>query len=130
MRECKKCGKAKPDALFAKQGKYRRRTCKACESKRVRKAQVKNPSYIRPTYIRHGLTEIQYLALVAKSNGMCWSCKEEVATVIDHDHSCCGTGFSCGKCVRGLLCRGCNLAAGMLLDKPERATLLAQYLVR
>jgi hypothetical protein len=39
---------------------------------------------------------------------------------VDHDHK---TGE-----VRGLLCRDCNLAAGLLEDDPERALKLSEYL--
>lgn len=27
---------------------------------------------------------------------------------VDHDHKCCSGDKSCGKCVRGILCPGCN----------------------
>ena len=34
----------------------------------------------------------------------------------DHDHACCPGTKSCGKCVRGVLCRGCNTAIGLMND--------------
>lgn len=51
--------------------------------------------------------------------------------VVDHDHACCPLArYSCGKCVRGLICGRCNMAAGQLGDDPDRARSLASYLDR
>jgi hypothetical protein len=33
---------------------------------------------------------------------------------IDHDHRCCKYSGSCGKCLRGILCRECNRKIGCL----------------
>lgn len=35
---------------------------------------------------------------------------------VDHDHTCCPGKKSCGKCVRGLLCHGCNTSLGGFQD--------------
>lgn len=57
-------------------------------------------------------------------------------TSIDHDHNCCDIPssdpgpVSCGECVRGLLCRQCNTALGMLQDDPDRILGLVEYLRR
>jgi hypothetical protein len=32
--------------------------------------------------------------------------------IIDHQHTCCPGGSSCGKCVRGVLCQDCNTKVG------------------
>ena len=47
---------------------------------------------------------------------------------IDHDHSCCPTRRrTCGKCVRGILCRWCNMSLGNAKDDPARLRALANY---
>lgn len=40
----------------------------------------------------------------------CAVCKRsDKKLCVDHDHSCCSGGTSCGKCVRGMVCHSCNL---------------------
>jgi hypothetical protein len=51
--------------------------------------------------------------------------------VVDHDHACCPPPLpSCGRCVRGLICGGCNSAMGLLRDSAHTARSLADYLDR
>lgn len=47
---------------------------------------------------------------------------------VDHDHNCCPGNFSCGKCIRGLICRHCNWALGAVRDRADVAMSLASYL--
>jgi hypothetical protein len=47
---------------------------------------------------------------------------KDSAICIDHDHACCpDEKRSCGKCIRGLLCSGCNRALGIIESKYEMA---------
>jgi Recombination endonuclease VII len=48
--------------------------------------------------------------------------------VIDHDHSCCPGSHTCGKCIRGLLCRKCNSGLGMFNDNPQLLVKASNYL--
>jgi hypothetical protein len=49
---------------------------------------------------------------------------------VDHDHACCPTRRTCGKCVRGLLCHHCNMTLGNARDSIERLQSLIDYLKR
>lgn len=48
---------------------------------------------------------------------------------IDHNHDCCSGEKSCGTCVRGLICRGCNTAEGHLNGSATKALKLADYIL-
>lgn len=55
-------------------------------------------------------------------------CERVSDLVLDHDHSCCSVSGSCGKCVRGWLCRKCNGVLGMADDRLETLLGLVEYL--
>lgn len=63
---------------------------------------------------RYGLTPEEYDEMVQRNNGRCWLCmarpKAGRQLQVDHDHD---TGA-----VRGLLCKDCNVALGVLGDNP------------
>lgn len=61
---------------------------------------------------RYKMTVEQYDKLLASQNGVCAVCKKpsNFTLHVDHDHKCCPSVMCCGKCVRGLLCKGCNRA--------------------
>jgi len=81
---------------------------------------------------RYGLTLTELIELFADPK--CAICEGESDLVIDHDHACCpvdkfpGYKVSCGKCIRGLLCRRCNTALGMLDDDSAKIQGLIAYL--
>ena len=77
---------------------------------------------------KHHITKEIYDKLLSRYNGKCWICKRSDATHIDHDHSCCKGSFSCGQCIRGVLCSNCNTAIGLLQDSKQLLTNAIKYL--
>jgi hypothetical protein len=74
----------------------------------------------------YDLTLDEYEALLTKGCQVCGSIKQ---LHVDHDHSCCPSMTrGCGKCVRGILCRLCNMAIGMFRDDPKLLEAAAKYL--
>lgn len=89
--------------------------------------------HYRP-YAKYGLSPEANTALLEAQGGGCAICgitasESPHPLVVDHDHSCCPGKRSCGKCVRGILCRACNVALGNLNDEPRRVLSAYQYLV-
>ena len=66
------------------------------------------------------LTESAHRALIAGGPfgpARCWACGIDEpggsgGFHVDHDRLCCEGNTSCGKCIRGLLCRKCNMSNG------------------
>jgi hypothetical protein len=53
--------------------------------------------------------------------GDCGLCGKQTILYIDHDHGCCDSATSCGKCVRGLLCSRCNYHVAWIENNIEPA---------
>jgi len=69
------------------------------------------------------LTLEQYDALLVSQNSVCAICQKSTGMrylAVDHDHTCCPTLKTCGKCIRGLLCQKCNGFLGRIQDDPTR----------
>ncbi|MFE9657685.1 endonuclease domain-containing protein [Micromonospora sp. NPDC006431] len=72
--------------------------------------------------LRHRITAVRYRELLRAQGGGCGICggpawRYPVGLVplpVDHDHLCCPGRESCGRCVRGLLCAGCNGNLGLV----------------
>jgi len=101
-----------------------RRCCRECARVNMITQNVK----------RYGITKPDFEALVASQDSRCAICKgkfwDEVSSPhIDHDHTCCNEQMrSCGKCIRGLLCRGCNQVLGCAKDDIETLKAAIKYL--
>ena len=105
----------------------------AASAKYHARPDVKAAQAARHVSLWYGLTLQEVERMFADQAGLCASCMDEISLVIgaenyrhiDHDHAKQKgePGF-----IRGLLCKKCNTAIGMLEDSPERAQLAALYL--
>lgn len=77
------------------------------------------------TYRTYNISVDRLVELLSSS---CEICSRTDRLSIDHDHSCCPGKTSCGKCVRGVLCTGCNRGIGQMMDNPEFLRKAAAYL--
>jgi hypothetical protein len=128
QKECISCHKWLPESSFySVKGTMDKLTgsCKGCDRARMSKWRAEN---------LYGLSKKEFAEILRSQAGGCAICETPIdfgnGIQIDHDHKCCPGVGSCGKCVRGLLCSGCNLGIGHLGDSPQRAMSAAQYLAK
>ncbi len=135
MQTCRKCKVEKALEAFHRSKQYKsgyRTICKLC-AKIEHGAWRAIPGNVRKEKIAaHGLTVARYNEILESQNLRCAICKipqEGLPTFsIDHDHVCCPGKFSCGKCVRGLLCMQCNTGIGNLRESVEIMNAAIAYL--
>lgn len=90
---------------------------------RERTEEEKRAESERIYYWKYGMTYADRDAMLAAQGGVCALCGTDEpggrGWCTDHDHSCCpGRSNSCGECIRGILCFGCNTALGNFKDDP------------
>ena len=117
---CWKCKQEKPLTEFGKD-KSRpdglNNRCLPCSRAYCNEYARKNPEgVLRRSLRQHGITLEQYNEMIESQHGLCASCGNPEPTEkrlqVDHDHDCCPGTFSCGQCIRALVCSRCNKTMG------------------
>lgn len=105
-RECAKCGD-----MFHPENVNAHKWCDICCPDESALSRLKTYNMSHPEY------ELMYYL----QNGLCAVCDVEPAWIVDHMHHGCenGSKATCGKCVRGLVCRACNLFLAALDAHPD-----------
>ena len=155
MKKCTRCLEDKPLDHFYKDAKEKdgiARRCKECRNQEAKEYYQKNKERLRKTSkawkkknpdkvkkhrererVRiYSITTEHYNDLLNQQNNCCAICRGENedgrSLSVDHDHSCCKGRNSCGKCIRQLLCNGCNSGLGHFKDNPALLRQAAEYI--
>ena len=147
MKTCSTCKLEKPFEEFHKG--VTTNMCKPCKKeydKAYRPVWNKKPysrisRYKSHLKNRYSLTLENLVSTYESQGGGCAICNKSLPhpadengdkwqTNIDHDHTCCPTETSCGECIRGMLCRDCNLMLGHAKDNLSTLKKAVEYLER
>lgn len=153
LKTCSRCREPKPLECFhasPASSDGRATYCKPCASELNREYRQRNAEYLTarhkevrsqriaadPDYSArsnlrffYGLTLDDYERKLIAQGGGCAVCGNPPGAkrlAVDHDRTCCPGNRSCGRCVRGLLCNGCNNGTG-LKDDPALLLRRADY---
>lgn len=127
MKNCQKCRVDKELEEFYKDkhsADGRQAWCKACHRKRwgdyTKREGVAARRYDVEAQRKFGLRPGELIYLRKAQDNRCLGCGKSGKLVVDHDHAV-------GR-VRGLLCRNCNSALGLVYDNPDVLLELWAYL--
>lgn len=136
MKTCTKCKLELAEERFGKNSKSKdglNYMCKSCMNQASKDYHKNNPAKGRHSpqakenkkwatiKRKYGITKEQHAALFAKQGNVCAICGNVPRKIcVDHDHIT--------DQVRGLLCLDCNLAVGLMKDKPEWVQQMVHYL--
>ena len=84
---------------------------------------------------RHGISPETWQKMWDQQEGCCYLCEQPLPNntsevMIDHDHAHCAPNSSCPLCQRGLACKRCNWAIGVVADNPDLLRRIADNLER
>ncbi len=140
LKRCTKCGEVKNRSEFHL--RYQRpdgqsSDCKPCAAARAAsrnaRPEVAARQRDRKYQLKYGITAAEFDSRAAAQGGLCAICDrrpERGPLEVDHDHQCCDSDRTCGRCLRGLICGPCNRALSMIRDDPDVAIAMADYLIR
>ena len=126
QRYCKACGRAyyqaNKDTVFA-----------PARARASAKYHAQDPDCRRNSHLmeRYKLSPERYAEMLSRQKNACAICGQNPThrLFVDHDHKCCSDrDYTCGKCVRGLLCNVCNLVLGLVKDDISRFESFIKYL--
>jgi len=120
-KRCYSCGELKVTSEFCKNSSKKDSLsdeCRNCRSIYSKKYRLSNPFYDRNRHLKnqYGISKDEFDKRKSEQSNVCLICGDRKKLVIDHDHSCCPGKFTCGKCIRGLLCESCNKGIGFLKE--------------
>lgn len=135
---CTKCLIEQPLENFRSRGGKQKHLvkswCKSCyfkvhkkwvegNTEKVREYRAKDPWTLSKRCKRHGISPVEFWTLYEEQDGTCPICDKAISaedSAIDHNHET-------GK-VRGILCKSCNRALGLLGDNPKTLKRAEKYL--
>jgi len=123
MKKCRICLVFKPEINFHAEKNRKDGLCTTCRNcyasnrkkyrNSIKEAQNNRSNNLRRKY---KMTIEDYETKLNLQDSKCYICKKTCATgnrlAVDHNRNCCDKEYTCGKCVRGLLCYRCNTHLG------------------